>query len=154
MKKIILFLSAAGLLLLTVFSCAKQMNGCGAPPPLTLLEAWMTDGPWQLISATRYNASGLISRYKGTPLDTLDFGYSVPGSVAINTNGVYSACQVQWPLADSTIALVATCRPFYGDSLYLNSFGEELVVFKVKFDSANIHGWEVDSLKKMYFWNP
>ena len=118
MKKMIPGLFAVGLLLSAAFSCGKTLPTCCGGPALYLLQAWMTDGPWQLISATRYNASGVISRYKGTRLDTLDFGYSVQGAVAINTNGVYSACKLEWPLADSTIALVGTCRPFYGDKSF------------------------------------
>jgi hypothetical protein len=87
-------------------------------------------------------------------MDMLDFGHAVQASAALYINGVYTVCKVQWPLIDSTIILGPSCRAGYNDTLKVNSFSENFLVYKVKFDSANIHCQELDSLKKMYFFNP
>ena len=92
-------------------------------------------------------------------MDTLIFGITsdangdvVRTGVGININGLYTICKYQMPSLDSTIIFGPSCRNYYNDSVTLNSFSENSLVFKVKFDSANIHCWELDSLKKMYFW--
>jgi hypothetical protein len=159
MKKIKHGILLVGVAISLAMSCSKQIPNNSVDPPLVLLQSWISDGPWQLVSATRYNSSGTINNYRGNIMDTLQFGYTsdsnqnvVRTAAGMYIKGVYTVCRYQVP-PDSTIIFGQSCRLGYNDTIKLSSFSENLIVFKVKFDSADIHCWEVDSLKKMYFWH-
>ncbi len=161
MKKNKLVLTIIIFFLVISLSCGKQIPNGSDIPRITLLQSWISDGPWNLLSATRYNTSGMISRYRGNAMDTLTFGITsdlngnvVRTGAGININGVYTICPYQLNLLDTTVTLGPSCRPNYNDTIYVNYFSEDLMVLKMKFDSADIHYRELDSLKKMYFTNP
>ncbi len=140
-----------------LLSCSKSIPTGGPIHPYVLLQGWISDGPWRLISYTRYKENKIIGSYKGTAIDTLKFGYALDANENIVRTGVGIYFQGKYTISDykinldSTITLNPYWRPFYDDTIKLTSFSEDLITLKVRFDSANISCIEVDSLKKMYF---
>jgi hypothetical protein len=152
-KKIISFLIVANVLL----SCGKSIPTGGRIHPYVLLQGWISDGPWRLISYTRYKQNEIIASYKGTAQDTLQFGYTSDANENVVRTGVGIYFQGKYTVSgykinlDSTITLNPYWRPNYDDTIKLTSFSEDLITLQVRFDSANVSCIEVDSLRKMYF---
>lgn len=148
------------LLLFSVsFSCKKAVPTGGSVPAINLLQADLYDGPWRFTSATITYPSGAQTRYVGTNLDSVIFYYGdngggsvVPTSMSSIINGVASNCY--WTLnKDSTIVFTPTWRDGLSDTVLCKSFSDYLLVLSVKHTTNIGVGTEIDSLKKIRFWN-
>jgi hypothetical protein len=146
--------------IITTLSCSKRAPIAGDNDSMYLLEGWLIDGPWQLISATNYNAQNKISVYIGQKKDTLTFGYAsgtnsnvVLTSISAYINNISSTCSYQLYPTDTSIICKPAWRPNYSDTIFIKSFSDNLLVFEVKnYNQGAINQIEIDTLKKIRFW--
>lgn len=139
-------------------SCAKQ------PAPLVPLYSDLIDGPWHLISATNNNSTGTVSTYKGMAADSILFlwQFDVNSNVVLtNINsflrGGNTQCTYQIPGSQGTpnpydtILCAPAFMPGYSDTLFVASFSDHSLVFKVRYATVDDSGVEIDSLSKIRF---
>ena len=100
-----------------------------------------------------------MSRYIGLPTDSVVFVYGDYGNETYNSismytsiNHVSSQCGYRVRL-DTTIRCNPTWRDGYSDTLYCKTYSDSLLVFKVNKSLRIGGGTEIDSLKKIRFWN-
>ena len=129
-------------------------------PLFIVLDGHLTDGPWRFVSATTNYSNGIQSRYIGSPLDSVIFQFSANGNLSLSPSTVESFIQGvkstgKWAHPSG---YTLTISPPWGnglsDTLLCTSISDYLMVFKIKFSNAAGEGYEIDSLKKIKFWNP
>ncbi len=149
------------LLIISIFSSNKNPIA-----PLVPLSSHLTDGPWQLISATKLNYYGSNARVIGTPADSLLFQWRFDnyGNVQLTNiesyiGGTYSKCAYKLtpysfgtPNIYDTILCTPAFRTSYSDTIFVSSFSDNLLVFQVQYKNGNTSIKELDSLKKIRFY--
>ena len=130
--------------------------------PKVPLDSILIDGPWQLISATQFSRSGIISnRSIGLNADSVIFQFAANSNnnlvltniksyiIGTNTNCTYNIIgSAGTPNPYDTIVCNPAWKPQYSDTLFVSGFSDQLLVFKIN----NSNGYEVDSLKKIRCW--
>lgn len=156
------------LLLLTIisFSCYKTGNNNGGDIPQGVMAiSYINGGPWHLISSTDIDINGHVSRYIGSPNDSINFSWGEdsyqnvqPTTISTNINGVRSQCNYQYILTNNSTPPGNNYIPFYlctpawkkgySDTLFLNYtiITSKSAVFKVRYNINGISGIEIDSL--------
>ncbi len=129
-------------------------------PLYIVLEGHLTDGPWRFISATTSYSNGIQSRYVGSALDSVVFQFSANGNLALSPsnvesyiNGIRSTGKWAHPYG-YTLTISPPWRSGLSDTVLCTSISDYLMVFKIKTVTATGEGYEIDSLKKIRFWNP
>jgi len=147
------------LIILLFISCNKTGGG---EPPIDFLQSFLQDGPWRLISATKIdNNKNIVSIYKGTINDSIVFNYTATANGNIYSSklqsiisGIYSECNYEIWMRNATVSCSPSWRNgSYGDTLFIKSFSDTLLVFNVNYTNGSINGNEIDSLRKIRFWN-
>ena len=153
------------LISLGLFSCKKSGEPGGIPDGyrLVLLQSWLRDGPWQLVSSTKVNFNtGTTTRYTGQPTDSIAFLYDFDAYVnVVETKmysvigGVYNECGYKLlpPIKDTAVVCFPYWKPGYLDTIRIKSFSEESLVLQVKINDSSFTGYEIDTLKKLAFWH-
>lgn len=62
--------------------------------------------------------------------------------------------QSNYQYIGSTIICSPAWKKGYSDTLFLKNFSENLLIFEVAYSNSFGIGTELDSLKKIRFWNP
>jgi hypothetical protein len=149
------------LLIICFFACNKHPI-----TPLVPLSSHLTDGPWQLISATKLNYYGSNARVVGIQADSLLFQWRFDnyGNVQLTNiesyiGGAYSKCAYKLtpysygtPNIYDTILCTPAFRNDYSDTIFVRSFTDNLLVFQVQYKNGNSSITELDSLKKIRFY--
>lgn len=141
-------------------ACHKTVEE-GKFPLIGLLDSHLTDGPWRFISATTIYANGTQSRYAGGPLDSVIFQYGIigngdatyPSNVVSYINEINSTRK--WDhIFGYTLTISPSWRNGLSDTVECTSISDFLMVFKIKTAGTANEAYEIDSLKKIRFWNP
>jgi len=147
------------LLVTAMLPACKKTEESGFPL-FIVLEGHLTDGPWRFISATTNYSNGIQSRYVGTALDSVIFRIIANGNLSLSPSTVESFIhgvnsKGNWAHPSG---YTLTISPPWGnglsDTVLCTSISDYLMVFKIKISNTTGEGYEIDSLKKIKFWNP
>lgn len=129
-------------------------------PLYIVLEGHLTDGPWRFVSATTSYSNGTQSRYVGGALDSVVFQLGAignlslyPSNVLSHIDGINRTSKWSHPYG-YTLTISPSWRNGLSDTVLCTSISDYLMVFKIKTATATGEGYEIDSLKKIRFWNP
>ncbi len=147
--------------LVSIFILPTCKKGVESEFPLYIvLEGHLTDGPWRFVSATTSYSNGMQYRYVGSELDSVIFQFGATGNLSLAPSNVVSYINGinrtgKW---SHPFGYTLTISPPWGnglsDTVLCTSISDYLMVFKIKKVSAIGEGYEIDSLKKIRFWNP
>jgi hypothetical protein len=147
------------LLVISMLPACRKAEESGFPLYI-VLKGHLTDGPWRFISATTNYSNGIQSRYVGTALDSVIFRNIANGNLSLSPStvesfihGVKSTGKWAHP-SGYTLTISPPWGNGLSDTVLCTSISDYLMVFKIKISNATGEGYEIDSLKKIKFWNP
>lgn len=150
MKKLLYVVLIVGMVLL--FGCKK----CCLPPDMTAY--YLTSGPWQLISASEYGSSGVVTRYAGTQADSVIFNFVVRNGGAMQYTDLVSFIgntkrEYTYDLKDSYIQCTPAWKNGYSNDMQILQCTSGLLVFSVnQHNGASTGDVEIDSFKLIRYW--
>ena len=136
-------------------TCSKNSKS----PPVSLLTAYLIDGPWQLMASYQINSSGsVISKTNGTASDSIIFASAPSSNLNVTLTNLISFIGGSKNIysydlyKDSMLPLYPSWKTGYSDTLFLVNFTDKYLTFKVKKIADSNVLYELDSLKKIRFY--
>jgi hypothetical protein len=146
------------LLLIACFSfgnCSKNSQS----PPVSLLTAYLIDGPWQLTASYQYNSAGfVVSKTTGSAGDSIIFASAPSSNLNVSLTNLISFIggsknYYSYDIYnDSMLPISPVWKIGYSDTLFLVNFTDKYLTFKVKKIADPYVLYELDSLKKIRFY--